>query len=185
MLYYELCEKVWGGSPATEQIATGIESGDLPPSVPESAEQPDEKATSHSSQDSTIEIAHRRDLLAKNPSDYRQKKLKRKLPMDAQLLECAQEELSVKKVMLDRMEKMDKQYMETMDRLSKNMETLTNSIAEGFALMRSSSFPPTAPGMYQSAGAYSSNPYIPHGSGTAHSRFRPPFNTPVINLYCT
>ena len=26
MIFYELCEKVWGGSPATEQIDGGIES---------------------------------------------------------------------------------------------------------------------------------------------------------------
>ena len=26
MIYYELCEKIWGGSPATEQIDGGIET---------------------------------------------------------------------------------------------------------------------------------------------------------------
>lgn len=29
LLYYELCEKVWGGSPVTEQIEGGLESADL------------------------------------------------------------------------------------------------------------------------------------------------------------
>ena len=30
MIYYELCEKIWGGgSPATEQIDGGIETGEL------------------------------------------------------------------------------------------------------------------------------------------------------------
>ena len=33
MIYYELCEKVWGDSPATEQIAGGIESVELIPDV--------------------------------------------------------------------------------------------------------------------------------------------------------
>ena len=28
-LYYELCAKIWGGSPATEQIGTGVETVDL------------------------------------------------------------------------------------------------------------------------------------------------------------
>ena len=28
-LYYELCEKLWGGSPATEQIETGIETEEV------------------------------------------------------------------------------------------------------------------------------------------------------------
>ena len=34
-LYYDLCEKVWGGSPATEQMETGLESIDLTASMPE------------------------------------------------------------------------------------------------------------------------------------------------------
>lgn len=29
MIYYELCERVWGGSPATEQIQGGIETAEL------------------------------------------------------------------------------------------------------------------------------------------------------------
>ena len=29
MIFYELCEKLWGGSPATEQIEGGIESTEL------------------------------------------------------------------------------------------------------------------------------------------------------------
>ena len=28
-LYYELCEKIWGGSPATEKIKTGVETEDV------------------------------------------------------------------------------------------------------------------------------------------------------------
>ena len=28
-MYYELCEKIWGGSPATEQLETGIESSNF------------------------------------------------------------------------------------------------------------------------------------------------------------
>ena len=29
MIFYELCKEIWGGSPATEQIGTGLESTDL------------------------------------------------------------------------------------------------------------------------------------------------------------
>ena len=28
-LYYSLCQEIWGGSPATEQVSSGLESGDL------------------------------------------------------------------------------------------------------------------------------------------------------------
>ena len=36
MIYYELCEKVWGSSPATEQIEGGLESVELVNNVDES-----------------------------------------------------------------------------------------------------------------------------------------------------
>ena len=29
LLYFEWCERIWGGSPATEQIQSGVESVDL------------------------------------------------------------------------------------------------------------------------------------------------------------
>lgn len=34
-LYYNLCGKIWGGSPATEHIDTGLETADLNVSSPE------------------------------------------------------------------------------------------------------------------------------------------------------
>ena len=34
-LYYDLCEKVWDGSPATEQMGTGLESVELTASTSE------------------------------------------------------------------------------------------------------------------------------------------------------
>lgn len=36
LLYFELCEQVWGASPATTTIASGIETNDLEDSVPPS-----------------------------------------------------------------------------------------------------------------------------------------------------
>lgn len=44
MIYYELCEKLWGGSPATEQIEGGIESSELQPNVPNVSSQVNEPA---------------------------------------------------------------------------------------------------------------------------------------------
>ena len=40
MIYYEQCEKVWGGSPATEQIEEGLETIDLVNNVDESINTP-------------------------------------------------------------------------------------------------------------------------------------------------
>lgn len=156
MLYYELCERIWGGSPATEQIESGIESVDIEASVATStghgvsgededldeeggsaATAQDDEPNEPSQQAGTGNVVqHRRELLNDKLKNFRQEKLKRKLPVDAQLLDCAKEELAVKKQLVDQMHAMDREYSENMTKLSNNMENLTNSIADGFALLR-------------------------------------------------
>ena len=42
----------------------------------------------------------------------------------------------MKRRFVDRMDEMDKKYAENMDKMSRNMEKLTESIAEGFSLLR-------------------------------------------------
>ena len=75
-------------------------------------------------------------MLDSRLKNFRHEKLKRKLPIDAQLLECAKEELKVKKRLVEQMCEVDKQYSENMTKLKGNMEKLTNSIADGFSLLR-------------------------------------------------
>ena len=62
--------------------------------------------------------------------------MKRKLPADTQLLNCAQEELAIKKQLLEQDDKMDQRYAENMDRMSQNIERLTNSIADGSMMLQ-------------------------------------------------
>ena len=50
--------------------------------------------------------------------------------MDQQLLDCAHEELTIKKRLVDHIDRMDQKYAENMDKMSQNMETLTNSISK-------------------------------------------------------
>ena len=52
----------------------------------------------------------------------------RKLPADMQFLSCVQEELGIKRRLVENMEKMGKQYSDNMLQLSNNMKRLTNSI---------------------------------------------------------
>ena len=63
-------------------------------------------------------------------------RLKRKLPLESQLLSISQEELQIKKQMLERMDTMDKAYSNSMEKLTSNMEKLTGSISDGFALLQ-------------------------------------------------
>ena len=123
LLYYEICEKVWGGSPATEQLESGIESNDLSISLeklPTTAvtstgtSSTDNDPEDDDAQDGDVEdeivterttvispdtVNKRRQFLHKTLGEYKQEKLKRKLPIDAQLLECSQEDIKFKKTL--------------------------------------------------------------------------------------
>ncbi len=167
LLYYELCERIWGGSPATDQIEGGLETGDIDPTSSESVieqspespvsqgescgsnssdpKEPESLACHDDSEESTATtpasvpqsaVGHRRKLLDAKLSNFKQEKLKRKLPVDSQLLSCAQEELRIKRKLVDQMDRMEKQYSKNMSRLSTNMEKLTNSIANGFSILQ-------------------------------------------------
>ena len=81
-------------------------------------------------------VKQRREFLDDKLKNYKQEKMKRKLPVDTQLLGCAQEELKIKRQLVKQMDKMDQRYAENMDKMSRNMEKLTESIADGFALLK-------------------------------------------------
>lgn len=66
----------------------------------------------------------------------KQEKLKRKLPLDTRLRSVEQEELAIKKQLLEKMNDMATEYSNHMGRLNTSMKKLAGSIAEGFALMR-------------------------------------------------
>ena len=184
MLYFEMCQQIWGGSPATEQLDGGIESEDLVEGQPELQQQPGPSPLSISTQpEEELSGAQlpaeevqtsRRALLDKTLKNYKQEKMKRKLPVDAQLLHCAQEELEMKRRLVDRMEHMDKVYSENMKCLSSNMEKLTNSISQGFAMLQSLvgqraqfHYPPPPPPQAQPS--YPFNPYLLRASSPSSS----------------
>lgn len=74
--------------------------------------------------------------------------MKRKLSIDSQLLSCAQEELALKKKMVEQMDSFEKQYGETMTNLSSNMDKIANSISDGFSILRNLMTPPQPPNHY-------------------------------------
>ena len=80
-------------------------------------------------------VSHRRDLLNAKVSSYKQEKLKMNISDDNQLLNCAREDLIIKKRIVDQMDKTDKNYTKNKKK-SSNMEKLTNSIADGFSLLK-------------------------------------------------
>lgn len=113
LLYFEQCELVWGGSPATETIPSGVESTDIDDTntTPESVStksfdseddsfngdqesvgspEPTQQASCNSS---SKDVNERRDLLNAKLKEYKGEKSKRKLPVDNHLLNVSQEEL--------------------------------------------------------------------------------------------
>lgn len=135
-IHYELCESIWGGSPATASIETGIESTDIESpsinnvnessdcdevntegSVQQSITANDDFSSVSSESESTtptdsgssheVEVksrSERRSLINEKLKNHKEEKLKRKLPLDSQLLPIAQDEIKVKKQLLDKLD---------------------------------------------------------------------------------
>ena len=119
LLYYELCEALWGGSPSTGQIVGGIETTELPEasqifsdslaSTPCTTSTVQSQPVDFQDSDAESEDVQMmrnwpssysekwREFLDSELKNHKQNKIKQKLPMDAQILGCAQEELTMKK----------------------------------------------------------------------------------------
>lgn len=166
LLYFELCEQLWGGSPATTTLQSGIETAEIEENYQSEsasnasfcASTPTKKSYTTSSSldladtsdilDQTEEIEpggvpasvvkERRNLLNAKLKGYKQEKLKRKLPADSQLLNCAQEELKIKRKLIEMMENTEKEHSQCLNKLTSNIEKLSSSIVDGFALLRQS-----------------------------------------------
>ncbi|KAK5900636.1 hypothetical protein CgunFtcFv8_025580 [Champsocephalus gunnari] len=88
-MFFELCEEVCGGSPATRDLSSGIETGDLEESSsgsssPQSLEHSPQPESSEPSGSlpAAVVVRHRRDLLQAQLNGHRSDRLKRKLPAD-------------------------------------------------------------------------------------------------------
>ena len=177
LLYYELCERIWGGSPATQQLEVGVETCDLtselPTSTPsitnsesgaadESPAHEESNADSIENSSSSIQdtVRHRRDYLDGKLAGYKYERMKRKLPVDTQLLSCAKEELAIKKRLVDQMENFETQYSAHISKLSDNMEKLSNTIADGFSLLKHLVVPQQRPYQYHPHSVYNPPPNV-------------------------
>ena len=104
--------------------------------------------------------------------------MEQKLPVDAQLLTRAQEDLAIKKKLVEQMDTFEKQYSETMTKLLDNMEKLTNSISEGFSILKHFMIPlPPTPYAYQ--GNHQFPPMYSQSPSNSYSGapFPQPFNS--------
>ena len=157
LLYYKLCESIWEGSPATQQLTqqlvSSLESGDVTATLQADGDADIATASSESPTDTSgkegdvsnndsltesqsLHVKQRRNLLDNKLNNYKQEKLKRKLPQDGQLLEYAKEDIEMKKRLVNHIEIMEEHYQDNMTKMSANMEKLSYSIGAGFSILQ-------------------------------------------------
>nr|XP_023698025.1 uncharacterized protein LOC111859494 isoform X1 [Paramormyrops kingsleyae] len=130
LLYFELCEAIWGGSPATQTIPHGIESGDMRGQTEDSLSTSTSPGSSITDAEKdpvavAAEVERGRDRFGATLYGYKKDKLKRKLSSD---LSLAQEDLNIKRKLLHRLEVTDKEFADTMGKISSTMDRLTHNI---------------------------------------------------------
>ncbi|XP_061574466.1 uncharacterized protein LOC133453999 [Cololabis saira] len=196
LLYFELCEQVWGGSPATTTLSSGVESTDLDESFTPSTSsglsslsaqdvgseteaergesvaprERDESVAPRERDESVApRVKERRDLLHAKLKGHRHERLKRRLPAEVQSQNAVEEDQSIKRRLVEILETSEKQASENFNRLTDTLDRLTASIGDGFALLqRVVNTPPPVP--------HYSMPFEgrgPYGQMYAHTPLRP------------
>ncbi|KAK7922230.1 hypothetical protein WMY93_009132 [Mugilogobius chulae] len=145
LLYFELCEQIWGGSPATTTMSSGFETNDLDQSLPvpspstssSSTLEPTENVSDTETDNSVAPaVKERRDLLQAKLNGHRHDRLKRKLPAETQWLNAVEEDQRVKKKLVDFFETSTKQSNDNFAKITDTLNMLTTSVTEGFSLLR-------------------------------------------------
>lgn len=126
LLFFELCESVWGGSPATVALSEGIETSCIGSEVSEQSS----TGMSISAGESVTEgspsakSGHCRQRLDATLSGHRTERLKRKLSSDA----LAQADLELKRRLLQQLESSDNEFVQTMSKWSSTIDRLNTNI---------------------------------------------------------
>ena len=98
------------------------------------AEKTQDTANISGDNDEHSRVSQQSALLDKNLSNYKQEKLKRRLPTNAQLAQNVKKDLEVKRRLLYNMEWMDKEHLEAKS-MAANIDKLVTSVADRFSLL--------------------------------------------------
>ncbi|XP_054626344.1 uncharacterized protein si:ch211-174j14.2 [Dunckerocampus dactyliophorus] len=137
LIFFELCEEIWGGSPATRAIPSGVESLDMleDDSSTHSPDSPASLDSPHTSISDSLPpgvVSHGRHLLQTKLNNHRKDRLKRKAPMEA----AVQEDLQLKRRMIDLMEESERRNNENMRQLNCNIAAITDTLKDSLQLLR-------------------------------------------------
>ena len=155
-LYFEECAQLWGGSPATSKIDSGLESCDIQEDTTEiaseiattsdtsakySSDAEDSscssmpgffKETAAGPNDSNEPIGKRRAELDSLLKTHKKRRIEKKGSAETQLLALAEEDIELKKEMMKWQRQLDEEYKTTLASLTRVMESLGQSINDGF-----------------------------------------------------
>ncbi|XP_062267323.1 uncharacterized protein LOC133973462 [Platichthys flesus] len=155
LLYFELCDSIWGEAPVMQVLSEGIKTEDVQEAL-DTTSSAYGGSSSLPSEDGVAEDAGSAETagspcqrLNASLCGYRRNRLKRKLVMDS----VTQEDLDIKRRLLQRLEATDDYFVQTMghwsstmDRLSDNIERLVQHIVcSGNNLPPHHTHPTTAP----------------------------------------
>ncbi|XP_059183201.1 uncharacterized protein LOC131962245 [Centropristis striata] len=141
LLYFELCESIWGSSPASPAISKAIQTREVkaetvvsvnssPEAVSSSVPGGDavaeaaEAAEAAEGAVSAETVENRRQRLHASLGGYRRKKFKRKLSRES----IAMEDLNIKRRLLQRLETTHNEFVQTMGQMSAAMDRLNSNI---------------------------------------------------------
>lgn len=170
--FYDICNEIWGGCPATANLENGLDSS-LETANFEVVAEFEANDTANNSEDNGPEVntfevdevagstsqvksvghhetpegeeetpTSSRRSLIEHIKEKRDSKLTKTKAIDQQQLAVLREELTIKKEMLSDMKLMDKQYQNTMARFASSMENLSQSVSSAFNTMSSMIVPP-------------------------------------------
>ncbi|CAL8405068.1 unnamed protein product [Boreogadus saida] len=143
MLYYELCQEIWGGSPSTPCIEGAMETDDLldsPGCSTPTMESPSPPPHSEESSDCLPPAVAKLD-------SHRKDRLKRKARPDP--VAEAEEDRRMKRRMVELAEESAKSYAESTLQLNANIANICSTIQDGFALMREMMYRPPQQTQYR------------------------------------
>nr|XP_055076718.1 uncharacterized protein LOC129455952 [Misgurnus anguillicaudatus] len=157
LLYFEMCEQVWGGSPASTTLPTGVETNDLEPSsraslqrsskldVIDSSVEVEGHADDGSVAPPVQPVKERRDLLNAKLRGHRQERLNKRLSAEALQQHAVEEDQRIKRQLLNIIEASEKRAADNFSKVSTTLDRLTTSIADGFSfLLETLHTPPVA-----------------------------------------
>ena len=148
-LYYELCQEIWGGCPATDPV-TGVESMAVTPNSSTSSLTPTDEgdntaqSTGEDSDVLATPSATRRNLLDEQLRNHRSNRLKRKVSVDEQLAATMKQDMEVKKQVLQEMTKMSEQNSQQLGQLMGTLERMAQSVERLVASQLPTSAPETS-----------------------------------------